>query len=192
MATVLSIPRLSKVSYLELDISDHRVTNHEVRRLTFLFPFRYFYPICHTTTVHLLFQMRMIASHKFDSLEVSQTDLSYVSQSVLADTLLHLRQTDCYSYNPASLLPLLATQTSRLDYLAVTEAELVTVRASTFARALAKLETVEISNLVEQDNHVEAVLTLLATGTTRVRRLLAGGTALEEVGVTDPPDLLTT
>ena len=120
---------------------------------------------------------------RYPCVQVWQTDFSQVSPTLLATALLQLQQTDLYHFNPDVLFPLMDQGPTRLKYLPILELELVGVEPDTFARACVKLETVELSNLCEQSRHVAALLGLLATGKTRVRKLLTARTDLGEVEV---------
>ena len=120
---------------------------------------------------------------RYPCVQVWQTDFSQVSPTLLATALLQLQQTDLYHFNPDVLFPLMDQGRTRLKYLPILELELVGVEPDTFARACVKLETVELSNLCEQGRHVASLLGLLATGKTRVRKLLTAGTDLGEVEV---------
>ena len=159
LSQVLSVPRLARVTYLDL-------------RLDYIMP--------------VATDMLAIQESRLEMLEMDWSDFSLVEPTVLANTMLKVRQSDVIHFDAKALLSLLADNVNnKLEQLHLNQTDLASVEVETFTRAVTKLTTLQVNDLRQEMSHLAALFLALAEQKTLLRRLRVAGSALRELEISD-------
>ena len=159
LGQVLSMPRLARVNYLDL-------------RLDYIMP--------------VAKDMLAIQESQLEMLEMDWSDFSLVEPTVLANTMLNVRQSDVIHFDANALLSLLADSVnSKLEQLHLNQTDLAEVEVEVFTRAVTKLTTLQMTDLRQEKSHLSALFLVLAEQKTPLRRLMLAGSPLRELEISE-------
>ena len=148
LGQVLSVPRLERVTYLDL-------------RLDYIMP--------------VATDMLAIQESRLEMLEMDWSDFSLVEPTVLAKTMLKARQSDVIHFDANVLLSLLAENLNKdikLEQLHLNQSDMAGVEVETFTKAVTKLTTLQMTDLRQEKSHLVALFLALANEKTELRRLM--------------------
>ena len=159
LGQVLSMPRLARATYLDL-------------RLDYIMP--------------VATDMLAIQESQLEMLEMDWSDFSLVEPTVLANTMLKVRQSDVIHFDAKALLSLLANDVNtKLEQLHLNQTDLASVEVEMFTRAVTKLTTLQMTDPRQEKSHLAALFLALAEQKTLLRRLMVAGSALREVEISE-------
>ena len=125
------MPRLARVNYLDL-------------RLDYIMP--------------VAKDMLAIQESQLEMLEMDWSDFSLVEPTVLANTMLNVRQSDVIHFDANALLSLLADSVnSKLEQLHLNQTDLAEVEVEVLTRAVTKLTTSQMTDLRQEKSHLSAL-----------------------------------
>ena len=159
LGQVLSVPRLARVTYLDL-------------RLDYIMP--------------VATDMLAIQESRLEMLEMDWSDFSLVEPTVLAKTMLKARQSDVIHFDANVLLSLLAENLNKdikLEQLHLNQSDMAGVEVETFTKAVTKLTTLQMTDLRQEKSHLVALFLALANEKTQLRRLMVAGSPLRDLQI---------
>ena len=130
--------------------------------------------------------MLAIQESQLEMLEMDWSDFSLVEPTVLANTMLNVRQSDVIHFDANALLSLLADSVnSKLEQLHLNQTDLAEVEVEVFTRAVTKLTTLQMTDLRQEKSHLSALFLVLAEQKTPLRRLMVAGSPLRELEISE-------
>ena len=159
LGQVLSVPRLARVTYLDL-------------RLDYIMP--------------VATDMLAIQESRLEMLEMDWSDFSLVEPTVLAKTMLKARQSDVIHFDANVLLSLLAENLNKdikLEQLHLNQSDMAGVEVETFTKAVTKLTTLQMTDLRQEKSHLVALFLALANEKTQLRRVMVAGSPLRDLQI---------
>lgn len=159
LGQVLSVPRLARVTYLDL-------------RLDYIMP--------------VATDMLAIQESGLEMLEMDWSDFSLVEPTVLAKTMLKARQSDVIHFDANVLLSLLAENLNKdikLEQLHLNQSDMGGVEVETFTKAVTKLTTLQMTDLRQEKSHLVALFLALANEKSQLRRVMVAGSPLRDLQI---------